>query len=91
MRAADWRDTGDVTDLPVPGVFAVKAGTGGGELGIIQVYTRVTNKESNQYLFLSIGKTDFQKSSENILIQIFNYVHHSTYPPELSKAQQLYM
>jgi hypothetical protein len=38
MRAADWRVTGDVTDLPVLGVFAVKAETGGGELTSIQVY-----------------------------------------------------
>jgi hypothetical protein len=43
MRAADWRVAGDVTDLPVLGVFAVKAGTGGGELRSIQIYVSVAN------------------------------------------------
>lgn len=55
MRAADWRVTGDVTDLPVLGVLAVKAGTGGGELRSIQGYMCVTNKESNQYFFYTHG------------------------------------
>jgi hypothetical protein len=85
MRAADWRVTGEVTDLPVLGVLAVKAGTGGGELRSIKVYTYVTNMETNKYLFLSIGETGLQTSNKNILTQIFNYLHHSSYPPKLLK------
>ena len=47
MRAADWRVAGDVTDLPVLGVFVDKAGTGGGELRNIHTYINDVNKESN--------------------------------------------
>jgi hypothetical protein len=47
MRAADWRVAGDVTDLPVLGAFADKAGTGGGELRSIHIYINDVNKESN--------------------------------------------
>jgi hypothetical protein len=50
MRAADWRVAGDVTDLPVLGVFAVKAGTGGGELRSIQISLSVAN--TNQHTFI---------------------------------------
>jgi len=47
MRAADWRVAGDVTALPVLGVFADKAGTDGGELKSIHIYINNVNIQSN--------------------------------------------
>jgi hypothetical protein len=84
MRAADWRVAGDVIDLPVLGVFAVKAGTGGGELRSIQIYVRVANTKRNQthtYLFTTQTCKWFPSSTENVLTQVCNYVQHTSSHP----------
>jgi hypothetical protein len=78
MRAADWRVTGDVTDFPVLGVFADKAGIGGGELRSIHIYVNDAKKgiKLTRIYLLHRGKTGFQIVGENITNLEFSASHH---------------